>query len=97
MYPPWLVSENEIDFAKRQYGSESRFLKPPGLTSMLLSPDHELYSVIEPLKGRPRKRSKTGRLVGYPDCLAVKCAVLRTKGLTYVAIAKKLCLLVTKP
>lgn len=97
MYPPWLVSENDIDFAKRQYGSESRFLKPPGLTSMLLSPDHELYSVIEPLRGRPRKRHKPGRPPRYPDRLAVKCAALSTQELTYVEIAKQLGLPVTKP
>ena len=97
MHPPWLVSENDIDFAKRQYGADSRFLKPAGLTFMLLSPDHELYSVIEPLRGRPRKRHKPGRPLRYPDHLAVKCAVLRTQRLTYVEIAKRLGLPVTKP
>jgi hypothetical protein len=97
MYPPWLVSEKEIDFAERQYGSESRFLKPAGLTSMFLSPNHELFSVIETLRGRPRKRQKPGKLPRYPDRLAVKCAVLRIRGLTYVAIAKKFNLPVTKP
>jgi hypothetical protein len=96
MYPPWLVSKNDIDFAKRQDGPESRFLKPPGLTSMLLSLDHELFSVIGPLRGRSRKRNKPGRPPEHPDHLTVKCAALKTKGLTYVEIAERFHLPVTR-
>jgi hypothetical protein len=97
IYPPWLLSENDIDFAKRQYGPKSPFLKPAGLVSISLPPSHELYSVIEPLRGRPKKQKGPGRAPRYPDHLAVKCAILRTKHLTYIEIAKQLGLPVTKP
>ncbi len=39
---------------------------------------------------KPKKRAKPGRLPHYPDCLAVKCAVLKQSGTTDVRIAKQL-------
>lgn len=84
VYPSWLItSERERDFL--------------GPVCMILPPDHELYSVIEVLRGRPRKRRKLGRLPKYPDCLAVKCTVLKDSGKTYVEIGKKFGLKVKRP
>ena len=97
VYPPVVISENEVDSIRRQYGLESIFFKPRGLKSMVLPSDHELYSILKAMKGRPRKRSKPGRLPKYSDQMAVKCAVLKKSGSTDVEIARQLGLPVTKP
>lgn len=97
IYPPWLMSDNDMDFARHQYGLESRFFKPRGLISMLLPLDHELFSILKTLRGRPRKRSKPGKPPKYPDCLAVKCTILKDSGKTYVQIGEKFGFKVDRP
>ncbi len=77
VYPPWLITERDKHF----FGS----------SGMVLPLDHELYSIIDALRGRPRKHGTPGRLPKYPDRLAVKCAVFKdVSKITYVKIAKPL-------
>jgi hypothetical protein len=95
VYPPRLLTKKDMDRLRRQSGLDAGVYISTGTTRMLLPPDHEFYSIIGAMKGRPRKRSKPGRPPSYPDRLAVKCAVLKTPDKTYVQIAKQLGLPVT--
>jgi hypothetical protein len=79
MHPPVVVSEDEVDSVKRKYGEKSILLAHHGLRSMILPSDHELFPILQEMIGRPRKRSKHGRLPEYPDRLAVRCALLKEK------------------
>jgi hypothetical protein len=97
VYPPRLMREKEV---RRESGLGAGVYistRTLGTLTMLLPPGHELYSEIEALRGRPRKRSKPGRLPKYSDQMAVKCAVLKKSGSTDVEIARQLGLPVTKP
>lgn len=90
--PPRLV--NERDFQRRQSRFGPEVYTRIEMTEMLLCPGHELYSVIDE-RGKQKERGKPGRLPDYPDCLAVKCAVLKNRKMTYVEIAKKFSLPIT--
>lgn len=98
--PPWMVSlVGDSRLEARVYPSflimserDRDFLSP---MCMILPPDHELYPVIETLRGRPRKLQKLGGLPKYPDRIAVRCAALKQSGKTYVEIARLLGLDVT--
>jgi len=59
--------------------------------AILLPSHHELYQVLNELKGSPKMSGKLGRNPQYPDRLAVKCAVWKDRyGMTYDRIGSKI-------
>jgi len=101
VYPPPVINAKDLKFESRQFGfsvdtlialySESYSFK------MLLQSDHELLDILNRIKGRPRTRGKRGPVPHYPDRLAVQCAAFKDTGMSYVEIAEKLHLPVTRP
>lgn len=89
VYPPRIWSEKDIDFASRQLGWPKTMLYSKPLDMYVYLPsDHELYSVLSKLKGRPKKNlGKRGRRPLFSDRLAVRCASKRPDR-TFVEIAK---------
>lgn len=97
IYPPPVVGDSDIDFFVYQDGYEAaaffRELYYPKENDygMFLPIGHELWSVLNQIKGRPKLSHKSGAVPTYSDRLAVKCATLydaHNKG--YVEIADKL-------
>jgi hypothetical protein len=101
VYPPAVINDKDLKFESEQLGfpvnelqslySESSSYK------MLLQKDHELVNVLNRMRGRPRLHGKRGSIPLYPDRLAVQCATLKDKGMSYVEIAEKLHLRITTP
>ena len=101
VYPPPVISNKDLKFESRQFGfsvdtlialySESYSFK------ILLQSDHELLDILNRIKGRPRTRGKRGPVPHYSDRLAVQCAAFKDIGMSYVEIAEKLHLPVTRP
>lgn len=98
-YPPSILDEEDIDYElRRLLGGHT----PPGEVAarhrhisecsfrIFLPAHHELYEVLGRLKGRPRLRRKPGKPPVHSDRIAVRCAALKSSGMTYVQIAKKL-------
>lgn len=95
MYPPAVASEKDLEPFSRQYPWASiDSLSHPKETEYYIytSSGHEFYSVLETLRGRPKRRSgKRGRIPVYSDRLAVECAVYKDRlNLTYLEIADRL-------
>lgn len=96
VYPPILMTEKDMDLLRRRSHLGPEVYISTGIERMLLPQEHELYSIIKGMRGRPRKLNKPGKLPKYPDCSAVTCAVLRDRDdMTYVEIAKKVGLPIT--
>lgn len=96
VYPPILMTEKDMDLLRHQSKLGPEVYIPTGIERMLLPQEHELYSIIKGMRGRPRKINKPGKLPKYPDRLAVRCTALKYKDkMTYVEIAKMLSLPIT--
>ncbi len=101
VYPPPVINDKDLKFESRQFGfsidtlialySESYSFK------MLLQSDHELLDVLKRIRGRPGIRGKHGPLPRYHDRLAVQCAAFKDTGMSYIEIAERLHLPVTRP
>lgn len=101
VYPPPIINDKDLTFESRQFGFSINTLtalysEPYGF-KMLLQSDHELFNILIEMKGRPGIRGKGGPIPRYNDRLAVRCASMKGKGMSYVKIAEKLRLPVTRP
>jgi hypothetical protein len=95
IYPPHIMKESEIDFVIYEDGYQLPFPKDlyypkEGDYVMLIPQDHELNSILNQIKGRPKLFKKPGMVPSYSDRLAVKCAVLRSVNMTITNIAQQL-------
>lgn len=101
IYPPQVVTKGDLEFEARKRGLDFETLKQlcSGSYSpnLLLPSEHDLLILLGKMKGRPTTHIKRGPLPWYPDRLAVRCASLRKSGLSYVEIATKLELPITRP
>jgi hypothetical protein len=99
IYPPQVIDEEDLKFVSRQYGFSRDTLialySDYSSNRLLLKSDHELLGVLKDTRGRPGIRGKQGPIPRYPDRLAVQCAALKDRGMSYVKIAKQLGLPVT--
>jgi len=100
MLPPAIYTEADL----KQLGywililDMEELAKAMNWIGLVLPPTHELYHFLEKQRGRPQKPSKIGQRRHYSDRLSVKCATLKDVcGMTYVEIAEKLGLAITKP
>jgi hypothetical protein len=101
VYPPPVIDDKDLKFESSQYGfiiSELQSLYSESYSfKMLLQSDHELLDVLKGIRGRPGTRGKHGPLPRYHDRLAVQCAAFKDTGMSYVEIAERLHLPVTRP
>lgn len=103
IYPPPVIGEKDIDFFVYQDGySEAKYFRKLYYPKeddyyVYLPAEHELYSVLNKFKGRPRLKISVGKIPLYSDRLAIKCAVLKDLGTSYVQIAEELGLPISKP
>lgn len=99
IYPPQVISEEDLKFVSRQYGFSRDTLialySDYSSNILLLKSEHELFSVLKDTRGRPGIRGKKGPIPRYPDRLAVQCAALKDRGMSYVEIAVRFHLPVT--
>ena len=87
MFPPKLVNDRDRRFFPLSWSVDvDHFLDGRGY--VFLKPAHQLYTVLNELKGRPRKRGRAGRRPGFPDRLAVRCASLRKLRNSVLQISK---------
>jgi hypothetical protein len=100
IYPPQVIREEDVKFESSQYGIPRdaliRLYSYASSDRLLLKSDHELLGVLKDLRGRPGIRGKQGPIPHYHDRLAVQCAALKDRGMSYVEIAKRLGLPVTR-
>jgi hypothetical protein len=101
VYPPPVIVDKDLTFESRKFGFSRDTLKalysePYGF-KVLLQSDHELFDILIKMKGRPVIRGKGGPVPRYDDRLAVRCASMKRRGMSYIQIAEKLCLPVTRP
>ncbi len=102
MCPPRVLDEGDIEFDawhEGYWGLANQHLFYPGYCAfdIFLPSGHELYLVLNKLRGRPKKSRNVGRL-HYSDRLAAQCFALKDGcNMTYVEIAERLNLRITKP
>jgi hypothetical protein len=100
IYPPQVIREKDVEFESSQYGIPRdaliRLYSHASSDRLLLKSDHEFLSVLKDLRGRPGIRGKQGPIPHYHDRLAVQCAALKDSGMSYVEIAKRFGLPVTR-
>jgi hypothetical protein len=101
IYPPQVINEEDLRFESRQYGiSKDALIRRYSYYSsyrLLLKSGHELLSMLKDMRGRPVIKGKRGPVPRYPDRLAVQCAALKDRDMSYVDIAKQFSLPVTTP
>jgi hypothetical protein len=101
IYPPRIVPEKDLCYIATQVGLGYDWLKQyyseKFSLSVLLKPDHGLLQLLRNMRGRPVTHGERGIVPRYCDRLAVRCAVLKRNGLSFVNIANKLNLGVTRP
>jgi len=101
VYPPLVISDKDLTFESRQFGFSTDELRSLYSDSssykMLLQSDHELFDVLKRMRGRPGTRGKRGPVPHYSDRVAIQCAALKDDGMSYVEIAERLHLPVTRP
>jgi len=97
MYPPAIYTERDIQFLASKLGTwilgvDITLLSDRmGWLGILIPSHHEVCSLLEELRGRPKESRKVGKHPDYSDRIAIKCAVLKDESpITYVEIAKKL-------
>jgi hypothetical protein len=94
IYPPYIFREGDEELQFRRFGMfgsiQLREDAKRGF-AILLPSHHELYQVLNRLKGSPKMSGKPGRHSWYSDHLAVKCAVWKDRyGMTYDEIGCKI-------
>jgi hypothetical protein len=101
IYPPQVISEKDLKFLSRQYGISRndliRIYSDYSSNRLLLKSGHELLGVLKDLRGRPGIIGKQGPIPRYPDRLAVQCAALKDSGMSYIEVAERFHLPVTRP
>ncbi len=103
MYPPPIWDEGDMQFHARRMGlwglANRKLLYPKEYEFRIFLPSHhELYDVLNRLKGRPKRSDKSGKHPSHSDRLAVKCATLRDRYLVKnVEVAKRFGFPVKKP
>lgn len=94
LYPPCIISENDIDFAKSQvyegwlFGDA--YYPEKNQDAIILPEKHELKLTLSQVKGRPKVKGKVGAPPYYSDRLAVKCAVLKHSGMKDLRIGHEI-------
>jgi hypothetical protein len=111
-YPPEIWGQSDVEYLIRRaaqghypeayqalHVKDGRIDFVDTSPTIFLPPSHELFEILGSIKGKPRKRpQKPGRPPTSYDRLAVRCAALKDESnLTYVEIAAKLRLPITKP
>jgi len=100
IYPPQIIREEDLKFESRQYGFSRDTLiqlySDYSSNRLLLKSDHDLLGVLKDLRGRPGIRGKQGHIPRYHDRLAVQCATLKDSSMSYVEVAKRFHLPVTR-
>jgi len=101
IYPPPVISDKDLNFESSQFGFSKDTLKTlySNLSSykMLLQLDQELLDVLKRMRGRLGTRGKRGPVPHYSDRVAIQCAALKDDGMSYVEIAERIHLPVTRP
>lgn len=101
IYPPPVISDKDLKFESRQFGFSKDTLitlySDSSSYKLLLQSDQELLDVLKRMRGRPGTRGKRGPVPHYSDRVAVQCAALKDDGMSYVEIAERLHLPVTRP
>ena len=60
--------------------------------------NHPVLEILHTMRGRPRKKSiKPGPTPKFSDSLAIKCAMMKNEGKSYINIAQKYGLKTTRP
>jgi len=103
--PPWLppIINPGVDFTYLKAGKRAYPLSIFGQEGeegypLTQNNKHVILETLSKMRGRPKqKEAIRGPSPSYPDRLAVKCAVMKNEGVTYVEIAKKYKLKITKP
>ena len=68
---------------KKPFNNETR-------PEVLLHENHEIYKVLDEIRGRPRKLRQPVKRYKYSDKLAVRCAVLSRRAWSHLDIGKEL-------
>ena len=94
IYPPYIFREKDEELQFRRFG-DFGLIRLRGDaqrgSAILLTAHHELYQLLNELKGSPKMSGKPGRHPYYSDRLAVKCAVWKDRyGMTYDEIGCKI-------
>jgi hypothetical protein len=101
VYPPPVINEKDLTYESRQFGFSKAALKAlysdTSSYKMLLQSSHELLDVLNRMRGRPTISGKRGPIPDYSDRLTIQCAALKNTRMSYVEIADKLHLPVTRP
>lgn len=92
LYPPFIISQKDIEFAVSQveegYIFGDAYYPTENQDAMILPENHELKLILNTLKGRPGNQGHIGVPPYYSDRLAVKCAALNNSGMKDLKIGE---------